>query len=427
MKNSGKKKNPSGQNNPEKMTSVNSGHSFYEQRNTEAPLDEYSEGYGQRSQRTSRHTPGRRRETSNRASQSQLVILVLKIILIPALLIAGYMVLKSVAARLAQPTEKDMEAWESSSKVMDRGPISSEILLGERVSNIDFGDAAALKERLDRLNQADLLVASAKALEQRKMEEEAISRLQEALRFAPENLAAQKLLLELNIRQGNYKEALPLCVQLLEQDGHDQQILEHFLAALHETDQVEASLLLADRILEVDPGNLRVMEIAAYDYAAKGETDKALELYGRVLQRNPDRLLALEGSGTIYEWKAEWARALPYYMKLVELDPQPERYRVLARNYAQQNEAGKAVIFLGQATGLYGESVVMPWLSDPGFDPVRQTVEFRSFADQVVGAKAREAIESIRQREASKPELLTPEGLELPSERDLEMLRPRQR
>lgn len=427
MKKISRKKNDSGKTDSGSPSSVNSGHSFYAQRDMEAPLDEYAVGYGQRGQRTSRHTPARRRENSNRASQSQLIILVLKIILIPVLLIAGYVALKLIVAHLEDPTEKDMERWEASAKVMEKGPVSSDALSNRRAGVVDFNDTSALKQQLDRLKQADRLLSSAEALERREMNEEAVVRLEEALRFAPENFAAQKLLLELNMKLKKYEDALPLCFRLLEQDPGDETVREYFLTALHGTDRTDASLLLAEQILETNPENLDVMEISAYDYAAKGEMDKALGLYNQVLQRDPNRLLALEGCGTIYDWKQEWVQALPYHMQLMKLDPQPRRYYVLAKNYARQNAAGKAVIFLGQAASLYGESEVIPWLSDPSFDPVRESVEFRSFADQVAGAKTREALEVLQRREVSTPEVLTPTGLELPDQKDLELLRPNRR
>ena len=42
--------------------------SFYAQQNKEAPLDDSVAGYGRQIHRTSRHTPARRRENSNRAT-----------------------------------------------------------------------------------------------------------------------------------------------------------------------------------------------------------------------------------------------------------------------------------------------------------------------------------------------------------------------
>ncbi|QHI68872.1 tetratricopeptide repeat protein [Tichowtungia aerotolerans] len=421
MKNFGKKEKKPRPVGAGKPSSVDSGHGFYERPDSEAPLDEYSGASRQQVNRTSRHSPARRRENSNRASQAQMAMLALKIFLIPVLLIIGYVALKLIVGQFEGPTGKDLERWEVNSGVMERGPLAEGTLSD---GPVDSGDAEFLKVRLDSLEQAGILLRSAESLEQRDLNEQAVVRLQEALRFAPESLAAQSLLLQLYMQLEKYEEAVPLCIRLLGQDGGNRQVKDYLLTALHKTDRSEASLLLAERMLKDDPENLHVMEVAAYDYAAKGDSDTALQLYDRILKRDPNHLLALEGAGTIYEWRGEWEKALPYYMKLGKLDPQSKRYYALARNYSHQNEAGKAVIFLGQAVSLYGESEVIPWLSDPGFDPVRETIEFRSFADQVAGEKTRQAIEEIRRREVRQETPLAPD-LKLPSKTDLEVLKPR--
>jgi hypothetical protein len=98
---------------------------------------------------------------------------------------------------------------------------------------------------------------------------------------------------------------------------------------------------------------------------------------------------------------------------------------MLARCYAQLAQAGKAVVFLGQAASLFGETVIASWLRDTGFDSVRETVEFRSFADRVVGIETRKAIEEINRREAEKAASVAPGGgLELPKQPELDAIRP---
>ena len=57
------------------------------------------------------------------------------------------------------------------------------------------------------------------------------------------------------------------------------------------------------------------------------------------------------------------------------------------------------------------------------FDPIRDSIEYRSFADRVIGADSRLAIETIRLREAEKKADISP-GLELPKKRDRQLLKP---
>jgi len=59
-------------------------------------------------------------------------------------------------------------------------------------------------------------------------------------------------------------------------------------------------------------------------------------------------------------------------------------------------------------------------------DPVRETADFRSFVDRIVGAQTRAAIETIRRREIQKIPLLEADQEILPAKPDLEILKPRQ-
>ena len=103
----------------------NSEQSFYSQHVGETPLDEYSAGpVGYQTHRTSRHSPARRRESSNRASSWAIALLLLRTGLIIALLVGGFVVLKLVLERAAKPTEKQQQKWEANATRLDSGAAS---------------------------------------------------------------------------------------------------------------------------------------------------------------------------------------------------------------------------------------------------------------------------------------------------------------
>jgi len=135
--------------------------------------------------------------------------------------------------------------------------------------------------------------------------------------------------------------------------------------------------------------------------------------------------VALADSGAIYQERGNWQKAIPYYLELARTDPDIEHYHNLVRCYAQMGEAGKAVIFMGQAASLYGESEVASWLRHDleAFDLILETVEYRSFADRVVGVETRKAIEDIRRREIEKKTPAIPGGLDLPAQPELKISR----
>lgn len=405
-------------------SSADAGESFYTQQTGQAPLDEYSDGYGRQIRRTSRHTPARRRENNNRAGNREMTFLMLRIILIPVLIVAAFFGLRAVLGLFDGPSQKDIERWDANSRIMEN---SAGTILAATPAEDILMDGVLLESRMVQWEQADRHLRAAEALDRRGIDVEAVDRLKQALQSAPDSWASQKLLLEIYMRFGNYAEAIPLCIHLLDQDARNWDVKMSLLKALQETEQMEVGLLLADQMLAVQPDNLRLMEFSAYANAARGNRELALEIYDRILQHDEGHLLALEGSAYIYQWLGEWQKAIPYYMELVRKDPKPERYYALARCYAQQKEGGKSVIFLGQAAGLYGESLVSSWLSDAAFDPIRELVDFRAFTDRIVGAETRKAIEDIRRRKVeqdlTKEAAAAEDGLLL-IKPDLQVLKP---
>jgi tetratricopeptide (TPR) repeat protein len=365
----------------------------------------------------------RRRENNNRTTNRDLLILVLKIILIPILLVGGFLGLKAALSLIDGPSEKERTQWEADAERMEKTPAA------EPEEAVTLSDDLAinkdiLAERMDRWETGQRHLRAAEALERRGMDDEAVVRLRQTLQFIPDSQKAQHLLLELYMRSGSYKEAIPLCLRLLDQDSTQLDLKILLLQALQAEDETEMCMLLADRMLRERPDDLSILEMAAYAHAAEGDMDTALNFYERILEANPRYLLALEGSGYIYQFQKEWLKAVPYYLKLLELNPKPGHYMALARGYAQLGDEGKALVLLGQAYSLYGEPVVSPWLRSPDFDPVRETADFRSFLDQMVGARTRAAIEEIRRREIQRETVRDVPEFKLPSATDLEILKP---
>jgi tetratricopeptide (TPR) repeat protein len=422
MKSAGKIKSSPDQD-PASSSAPEPENSFYSRGAGEESLYDAAGGSGRGGSRSSRGTPARRRETTNRAGNRQIFFLLLKIVLIPAALFGAYLGLKAVVGLLEKPSEEQQKQWTQDAERMQQ-PISGGEAGSAEVMTVDL---EFLKSRMSRWEQADRHLRSAAALERREIDEEAAARLEQALRFAPDNREIQSLLLDIRMRSGSYEEAIPLCVRLLDQNSGDREVKMQLLKAFQETGRMEAVLFLTERMMEQEPERLDLMEMAAYAHASLNQADDALEMYNRILERDKGHLLALEGAGYIYQWQTEWKKAVPYYMELVRLDPKAEHYRALAHSYAQMNEPGKAAIFLGQAASLYGGKEVGLWLRDPGFDAVRESVDFRSLSDRVVGVETRKAIEAIRRREVEKSGAEISGELDLPLRPDLELLRPRNR
>lgn len=395
--------------------------SFYSQHAGESPLDEYSDDVrGYQTRHTSRHSPARRRENSNRAGSWAIAWLLIRAVLIVVLLVLGFFLLKLVLDRAAEPSEKELRQRETNSLLMEKPAVAGAAVPRELVIS-----TALMGQRLEQWEQTERHLRSAEALTLRGIDEEAIEQLGLALRTTPDNTEAQHLLAELYMKKGLYAEAVPLCIRLLDQDSRQKELQMMLLSALHSSGQTGTGLLLAERILQTQPNNLTVLSFAAAGQVGLGNKEAALALFERILENAGKNTDALEGCAKIYSEQGDYQKAAPYYLELVRLNPKPAYYRELARCYAQQDQAGKAVVFMGQAASLFGEAAVSPWLRDTIFDPVRETVEFRSFADRLVGIETRKAIEAINKREVEKDAAAAPGGgLALPKQPDFQAITP---
>jgi len=397
---------------------------FYSQHVGHTPLDEYHDGRDARqTHRTSQHSPARRRENNNRASDWAIATLLLRAVLIVVLLVGGVFALKLVLDGTAEPSDKEKQRWEAAAAVMEKSSTPVAVPSGTPVSQELVVDSALIEQRLGQWNLAARLLRSAEAFALRGVDEDAIQRLGQALRVAPDNSAAQKLLVDIYMRRGRYAEAVPLCLRLLDQNSQQPNLQMTLLKALQESGQTAAGVILADRMLLDQPNDVEVLSIAAAGQIKLGNQEAALALFRRVLENEAKNKAALEGCGKIYFDRNDYQNAVPYYLELTKLDPKAEYYQMLARCYAQQNEAGKAVIFMGQATGLFGGATVSSWFRDPLFDPVRENPEFRAFTERIIGVEGRKAVEAISKREA-EPKAEATGGLELPKQPDLNPLKP---
>ena len=399
--------------------------SFYAHHAGEAPLDEHAHGRGvpHRAHRTEQHNLARRYENDNRASNWALAALLFRAALIVVLLVGGFFLLKLILDYMAEPSDKDHQRWESSTAVMEQSDGPGVTSAGTPGSQELVVDSALIEQRLGQWELAARLLHSAEGLESRGIDEDAIQRLKQALHIMPDDRTAQQLLVNIYTRRGLYAEAVPLCLHLLDQNSQQTDLQMNLLKALMGSEKTAAGLALANRILLDRPNDENTLSMAAAGQIKLGNKGAALALLKRVLENNDKNKAALEGCGEICFDQHDYQNAIPYYLELTKLNPKPDYYQMLARCYAQQNEPGKTIIFMGQAASLFGEATVSPWFRDPLFDPVRETSEFRSFTDHVIGIEGRKAIEAINKR-APEKRMELPGGPEVPKKIDLYPLRP---
>jgi tetratricopeptide (TPR) repeat protein len=397
-------------------------HGLYSRYTADVSPDEYAPGaVGHQTQRTSRHSPVHRRKPDNRASNWAMAILLLRTGLIVVLLVGGFFVLKLVLNRMAEPSEKEQKRWENKAAQTGKGGATVAVSTGAPNAQALGVSPELIGQRLGQWEEAERHLRSAEALSRRGIDEEAIQRLGLALQVMPDNRAAQEMLVGIYMRRGLYAESVPLCLRLLDQEGWQQELQMNLLSSLQKSGQTASAVVLADRMLQEQPNNLTVLSIAATGQMGLGNTNSALMLFERMLENDAKNIVALRSCGAIHFARGDYSNSIPYYVELVRLDPKPDYYQALARCYAQQSQAGKAVVFMGQAASLFGGTEVSPWLKDAVYNPIRESAEFRSFADRLVGVETRKAIEAINKRDAEKAAPQMPAGLDLPKQPALQL------
>jgi tetratricopeptide (TPR) repeat protein len=403
-----------------KTIGTNTDHGLYSRYTADASPDAPGMA-GYQTHRTSRHSPSRVHEPDNRASNWTLFLLLSRTVLIVVLLVGGFVALKLVLDRMTDPSENDQKHWEDKAAQMGAGGAATPASGGVTDAQASVVSPELIGQRLGQWEEAERHLRSAEALSRRGIDDEATSRLGLALQVMPDNRAAQEMLVGIYMRRGLYAEAVPLCLRLLDQEGWRQDLQMNLLSSLQKSGQTASALVLAGRMLQEQPNNLTVLSIAATGQIGLGNTNAALTLFERMLENDEKNTVALRSCGAIHFACGDYSNSIPYYVELVRLDPKPDYYQALAQCYAQQNQAGKAVVFMGQAASLFGGTEVSPWLKDAVYDPIRESTEFRSFADRLVGVETRKAIEAISKREAEKAGSQMPAGTDLPKQPSLQL------
>lgn len=416
-----KKKTPSSSPSRPNFAGADSENHFYS-RNTEVPLDGSSKGGDtNRIQRTSRHrTPARRRENSNRASNKAVFMLLFRAVLIVVLLAGGFFALKWWLDGLSEPSEREKEKWAENAVRMENAGSVAEV--SEPVAVADQAVTPEwIQQRMEQWALVEQSMRTADAFDRRGIDADAGLRLEQVLKMMPNNRAAQKMLAEIYDRNGRYAEAVPLYIRMLDSEGFLPELQMKLLMALQKSGQTDSGLVMAERMLLDQPRNVELLLMSAEGQLAKGNPDAALKRFAEVLAVEDDNRRALERCGEICFSRNDYEHALPHYLALLKKDPKPEEYRRLSICYAQRNEAGRSVVCMGQASALFGEAQVSSWLKDPLFDSIRESVDFRSFADRLIGVENRKAIEEITRRKVEEALPDSPADVDLPKKPALKL------
>ncbi len=231
---------------------------------------------------------------------------------------------------------------------------------------------------------------------------------------------------QLYFAKENYVEAVNAYIRLLSVDPSRAEVQKKLIRALDAYGDTAAVMYMAEWYQEqnlYDPDIALFLANARY---TREEFSEAAEAYGRILRNAPLNRLALERQALAYMQIEQYDKALVPLETLRENNyREKEYYRQIAICNAQLKQSKESLLALGRATQLFESRIIVGWVQDPRFDPIRTDRAFQAFLDRVAGTSTRLWLEKQAAEQAKKPDKV--QELEIPTvdKLDNELLKPR--
>ncbi len=396
---------------------------FYAASPTEKPL--YDDGRALdsgRDHRTSRHqsSTGRREEKMDPREKMALMAILKAVAMVLLLVIAFFLLWKGIGLY-------EESIWLDHAKEGDVAPVLQEVVLVEEFDIQDQNAREKFAERVERWREADRLVRSADALLQRNIHDQAIVRCQDALRLDPAHMGALERLGQLHFEKENHVEAVNAYIRLLSVDPSRLEVQKKLIQALDAFGDADAVMYMAEWYLDQNMFDADIQLYLANARYTREEFTEAAEAYGQVLRNSPRDARALARQAASYMQVGQYEKALlPLEVLRQNNYRGQEYYKQIAVCNAQLLRSKESVQTLGRAAMLFETRIVLGWLQDPHFDPIRTDRAFQSFTDRVGGEEFRLMLEKMAAEQPKRQEKIP--GLVIPTDErlDTELLKPRQ-
>ena len=394
---------------------VSSSSEFYSASPTERPLaDSKGPSDFPDVRKTKRHhtAPGRGVQKMDPRERMALIAILKLIVLILSLVFAFFLLRKGISLY-------EESIWINNAESAETSPILEEV---ELIGSFDIQDQDSREqfaERVELWKEAERLVRSADVLMQRNINDQAIIQCQEALRRDPAHIGALERLGKLYYAEGSHVEAVNAYIRLLSVDPSRNDTKKRLIKSLDACGDHQAVRYMAEWYLDETPFDAEVQQYLADVYYDEEQYAEAAEAYGKVLQALPKEREALERQASAYMHLKQFDKALVPLEKLREIEyTNPMHGRNIAICQAQMERAKDSVQTLIRMAQQFGQPIVLGWLKDPQFDPVREERVFQGFVDRVGGENFRMELEKLA-REAQAPDetiepqlrVTTPEGI----------------
>ena len=350
-----------------------------------------------------------------------LVAILKSIIIIFLLVIAFFMLWKGIGLY-------EESIWMDHVKEGAGSPVMQEVVIVEDfdIQNQDTREKFA--DRVELWREADRLVRSADALMRRSIYDQAIERCQDALRLDPSHMGALERLGRLYFEKENHVEAVNAYIRLLSIDPSRSEIQKKLIQSLDAFGDAEAVMYMAEWYLKQNLYDTEIQLYLANARYTREEFIEAAKAYGRVLREAPQNVDALERQAMSYMQLDQYDKALvPLGILRGNNYRRQEYYKQIAICNAQLLQGKESLQALGRAAQLFEKQLIVGWLRDPKFDPIRTDRAFQAFIDRIAGEETRLWLEKVASDQANKTDIKS--ELEIPTvndKLDSELLKPRQ-
>lgn len=402
---------------------ISSSSEFYSASPSERPLSDQDAPSDSHSVReTGRHQALRGPGKMDPREKMALMAILKSAVLILSVVIAFFLLWKGIKLY-------EESVWLDHADAPEKSPVLLEVELVEGFDIQDQNSREQFAERIEFWKEADRLVRSADALLLHNNQDQAIELCQNALRLDPAHIGALERLARLYYAKGNHVEAINAYIRLLSVDPSREKIQKRLIEALNAYGDHDAVKYTAEWYLEENAYDVDVQRYLANALYAREDFAAAAEAFGKVLRTLPRDVQVLEQQASAFMQVQQYEKALVPLATLRKYNNKnPVYHKQIAVCQAQLQQGYETVQTLGRAAQVFGVQIILGFIQDPQFDPVREERAFQAFVDRVGGKDFRLGIEEMARRAQAVEEERTgiEPQLEMPvSEfQDEELLKP---
>jgi len=288
-------------------------------------------------------------------------------------------------------------------------------------------DSKKFIEHAKNWQKAEQILRSGDALADQGIYDKAALKYQEVLQLIPSHMKALEKLGDLYTQQTDkdYVKAINIYRHLLDISPDRLELQKKLIEALSNTDKTKATIFMAKHYLDTQLYDSDIQYFMANAYYIDGDYENAIKAYKHILLNDSKNKLVLESISVSYIQLKKFSLALHYLKQLTENFESNEAYYLqTALCYAQLKNGKEAVKTLSRAAQIFDRTLVVNWVQDSLFDPIRNDRNFTMFIDRVAGIETRKKMELLVEQPDRKSKFSSAFSL-MPENRNKNLLKTR--